>query len=140
MNYTEQISRCILECIERFAPVTEIKTKENPTDWITNTIKNAITERNQLFKNWTKSPSEINNQKYKKQRNLVTSLKRNAKRDCNFKKLGPNPSSRTIYKNLKNHLSKNQKQHEVPDIEKLNENFATIGSVLSKKSRYTTNP
>ena len=64
---------------------------------------------------------------------MVTSLIRNAKRDCNFKKLGPNPSSRTIYKNLKNHLSKNEKQHEVPDIEKLNEYFATIGSVLSKK-------
>ena len=36
LNYTEQISKCILECIERFALVTEIKTKENPTDWITN--------------------------------------------------------------------------------------------------------
>ena len=93
LNYTEQISRYILECIERFAPVTGIKTKENPTDWITNTIKNAITKRNQLFQNWTKSPSEINNQKYKKQRNLVTSLICNTKRGCNFEKLGPNLSS-----------------------------------------------
>ena len=69
----------------------------------------------------------------KKQRNVVTSLIRNAKRDCTFNKLGPNPSSRTIYKNLKNNLSKNKKQPEVPDIEKLNEYFATIGSVLSTK-------
>ena len=65
-NYTEQISKCIQECIERFAPVTEMNTKENPTDWITKTIKNAITKRNQLFQNWTKSPSENNNKKYKK--------------------------------------------------------------------------
>ena len=74
-NYTEQISKCIIDCIERlrFAHVTEIKTKENRTDWITNTIKNAITKPNQLFQNSTKSPSENNNKKYKKQRNVVTS-------------------------------------------------------------------
>ena len=39
LNYTEQISRCLLNCIEHFPPVTEIKTKEKPTDWISNTIK-----------------------------------------------------------------------------------------------------
>ena len=131
LSYTEQISRCILECIDRFAPVTEFKRKENLNDWITNSIKNAITKRDQLFRNWTNSPSDINKEKYKKQRNVVTSLIRNAKRDSNIKKLGPNPSSRTIYRNLKNHLSKNQKQPGIPDIEKLNEYFATIGSVLS---------
>ena len=72
-NYTEQLSKCILDCIERFAHVTEIKTTENCTDWITNTIKNAITKPSQLFQNSTKSPSENNNKKYKKQRNVVTS-------------------------------------------------------------------
>ena len=41
LNYTEQSSRCKLECIERFAPVKEIKTEENPTDWITNTTTKA---------------------------------------------------------------------------------------------------
>ena len=66
LKYTEQISRCILDCIERFAPVTEIKTKENPIDWITNTDKNAFTNRYQLFQNWTKSPSEKKNKKYQK--------------------------------------------------------------------------
>ena len=69
----------------------------------------------------------------KKQRNVVTSKIRIAKRDCNFKKLGPNASSRTINKNLKNHLSTNQKQPKVPDIENLNEYVATSGSVLSTK-------
>ena len=63
---------------------------------------------------------------------MVTYLIRNAKRDCNLKTLGPNPASRTIYKHLKNHLLKNQKQPEVPDIEKLNEYFATIGCLVNK--------
>ena len=133
MNFTEEISRCILECIDRFAPEKEMKTKENRSDWITNTVKNAITKRDRLFQKWTRSPTEENLIKYRKQRNLVTSLIRNAKRDCNYKKLGPNPTSKTIYRNLKYQLSKNQKQPEIPDIEKLNEFFATIGSVLSKK-------
>ena len=86
------------------------------------------------------TPSVNNNKKYKKQHNVTTSLIRNAKGDCCFKKMGPNPLSRTICKNLKNQLSNNQKQPEVPDIEKLNEYFVTIGSVLSTKNPIDDEP
>ena len=63
LNQREQISRCISECIERFAPEQEIKTKK-PTAWNTKTVKIAFTERDQPFPNWTKSLSENNRQKY----------------------------------------------------------------------------
>ena len=46
LNHTEQTSRCIFEFLERFAPVTEIKTTENPSDWITNTKMPSLNEIN----------------------------------------------------------------------------------------------
>ena len=42
LNHIEQVSRCLLDCIERFALVTEITTNENPDNWITNTIKTPL--------------------------------------------------------------------------------------------------
>ena len=104
---------------------------------ITNEIRNAITKRDKLFHQWVQSPNEINRDLYKRQRNIVTSLIRNAKRDCNYKKLGNNPSSKTIYRTLKYQLAKDEPKNNIPDIKKLNEYFTSIGEILSKKSQNT---
>ena len=50
LNYTEQFSKCILDCIERFAPVTENKPKENSADWYTNTMKMPLLNEINCFK------------------------------------------------------------------------------------------
>ena len=97
---------------------------------ITNEIRNAITKRDKLFHQWVQSPNEINRDLYKRQRNIVTSLIRNAKRDCNYKKLGNNPSSKTIYRTLKYQLAKDEPKNNIPDIKKLNEYFTSIGEIL----------
>ena len=49
---------------------------------------------------------------------MVTSLKINAKEECNYKKLGTNPSSRTIYRTLIYQVAKNEHKDIIPDIKK----------------------
>ena len=132
LNYTEQIPRCILDCIERFAPVTEIKAKENTADSITNTIQDAITKRNQLFQNWTKSPSVNNNKKYKKQRFVFTSIIRNAKRDPIHRAEPFTKTWKIIYQKTKSNLKFQISQNLFNILQPLR--------ICQQTSRYTTNP
>lgn len=132
-HYVQNISKTTMECVDRFAPLTTVKIKQYSNDWITNKVKNAITKRNKLFQLWVQSPTQNNKNIYKRQRNVVTSLIRNAKRECNYKKLGENPSSKTIYSTLKYQLAKDEHKNVIPDIEELNEYFTTIGQVLSSQ-------
>ena len=69
---------------------------------------------------------------YQRQMNVVTSSIRNAKRDCYYKKLGNNPSSKTLYRKLKYQLAEDESKNNIPDI-KLNEYFTSIGQILSYK-------
>ena len=41
---TEQVCGTVLESIEQVVVSVEIKAEENPNDWVTNKIKNAITK------------------------------------------------------------------------------------------------
>ena len=135
-NLVEKISKTILECVDKFAPLTAVKRRQqhNSNDWITNEIRNAITKKDKLFHQWVQSPNEINRDLYKRQRNIVTSLIRNAKRDCNYKKLGNSPSSTTIYRTLKYQLAKDEPKNNIP----ASKNFMNI-SHPSEES-YQKNP
>ena len=134
-NFVENNSQTILECVDKFAPLTAVKIRQqhNSHDWITHEIRNAITKRDKLFHQWVQSPNEIDRDLYNRQRNIVTSLIRNAKRDCNYKKLENNPFSKTIYRTLKYQLAKDEPKNNIPDIKKFKEYFTSIGGILSKK-------
>ena len=93
---TEKIARSIIECVDRFAPETFIKSQNNRNDWETNKVKKAVTNRDELFHKWVLDPSDFIRETYKKQRNLVTLVIRKAERDANFIKLGTNPSTTTM--------------------------------------------
>ena len=56
----------------------------------------------------------------------------NAKRSCNYQKLGINPTTKNLNRTLKTHLAKNQDSFPSKDIKTLNKYFATIGSKLSE--------
>ena len=45
LSYTEQNSRCIVNCFEGLAPKTETKIKEDPKNRVPNTKKQAIANR-----------------------------------------------------------------------------------------------
>ena len=131
-NIMEKISETRMESVGKLAPLTTVKIQHNSNDCITKEIKNAI-KRNKLFHLWLQSPSEVNKDLNKRQRNVATSLTRQAKRVCTYKTLGKNPSSKTIYRTLKYQLAKNEPENSIPDIRKLNKYFTSIGQILSSK-------
>ena len=100
---TEQIARSIIGCVDGFALETFIKSQNDGNDWVTNKVENAMTKRKDLFHKWVSDPSDFNMETYGKQRNLVTSVIRNAKREAIFNKLGKTPSTTTMYRTLKCH-------------------------------------
>ena len=128
-----EISRIIMECVDRFAPERELNSHYDQNDWITNKIKNAIVKRDELFQKWIKSPTTDSERAYKTFRNKVTSLIRSEKKNANIKKLGPTPTSKMIYKSLKTFKQQQQKPRKMPDLENLNNHFASVGTLLSSK-------
>ncbi|MEL6988783.1 MAG: reverse transcriptase family protein, partial [Bacteroidota bacterium] len=95
--------------------------------------KNAINKRNSLFQNWLNNPSERNHLVYKNFRNKVTSMIRIEKEEANYKRLGAEPTTRSIFRSLKSFKSQNDNISNLPDLEDLNKYFASIGPLLSSK-------
>ena len=130
-DFIAQMSESIMECVNKFAPKQPIL-RNNDKQWITNSIKNALCKRDELYQKYIDNPCDDNKNKYKSYRNKVTHMIREAKRNDNFKKLGKNPDSKTIYETLG--MKKLQQQNSnLPDLEVMNEYFANIGSKLSSK-------
>ena len=87
--------------------------------------------KNKLFENWIKCPTEKNRSIYKNQRNMVTTIMKNVKRQSNYDKLGENPSAKMIYRNFKSYRSNVQPAVNLPDLEKINQFFTAIGPKLA---------
>ena len=131
----ETLSKIIMDCLNRFAPEEEISHKnKKESSWITNKVKNETVKRDQLFKIWTLQPNDSNRERYVKQRNRVTKVIRNAKRDHNEKVLGENPNAKTLFGTLKSAQKRNENQPaNLPSAQVLNEYFTGIGPSLSAK-------
>ena len=129
----ELLAKTIMECIEKFAPEKNIAQNKRPTEWITNQIKRAITKRDKLFQKWINDPNETNRSAYRKQRNEVTQKIRAAKRDANLKRLGHQPTPKTIYNTLKQQKRQERSIPQTPSSEILNNYFTSIGPALSSE-------
>ena len=126
-----QMSEAIMECVNKFAPKQPIL-HNSDDQWITNSIKNALLKQDQLYQKWIDNPCDDYRKKYKSYRYEVTHMIRESKKTDNFKKLGKNPDSKTIYKTL-GMKKRHQQVSNFPDLEVLNEFFANICSKLSAK-------
>ena len=112
----KEISESIMACVDHFAP-EKPRTGQNKTDgWITNKIKYAIRKRDDLFQLWIRNPIELNCEIYRKCRNKVSEMIRSEKKNANSKKLGTNPTAKTIYITLKSI----KKQHDGTNLPDLN--------------------
>ena len=60
--------------------------------------------------------------------NHVTAIICNAKRDENGKKIGSNPTAKTVYKGFKTRKNEVVRLQDYPDLDSLNKHFAPIGS------------
>ena len=61
----------------------------------------------------------------------MTKLLKNANRKSNYDKLGENPSAKTIYRNMKSYRRHDQPAVNLPELEKINQIFTTIGPKLA---------
>ena len=79
-------------------------------------------------------PNNYNRKRYDKQRNRVTKVIRNAKRDHNEKDSSENPNAITLFGILKSAHKRNETQPaNLPNAHVLNETFTEIGPSLSAK-------
>ena len=81
----------IFECIDKFAPEKEVVNKNQTNSSITNEIENAIVKLDCLFRKWVGNSYSKNYIQQKKSTEWNDPKKRLAKKEANFKKLGPDP-------------------------------------------------
>ena len=129
----------ITYCVDKFAPEKNVPSIKNENQWITNKIKNAIKKIDRLYQIWLDNSSTENRERYRQFRNYVTQIIRESKREENFRKLGNNPTAKTIYKTLMTVKKQQQHHSSLPDLEDLNKYFASIGSILSSNLPKVTN-
>ena len=96
-------------------------------------MKNAIEKRNKSFKLWICDNDTYSKKKHEVQRNVVTKLMKQAKREANFQKSGENPSSKVVFRTLKNHSRVGEQTSMILDPSSLNQYFTSIGKLLSSK-------
>ena len=92
-----------------------------------------------MYQIWLDNSSTENRERYWQFRNYVTQIIRESKREENFRKLGNNPTAKTIYKTLMTVKKQQQPHSSLPDLEDLNKYFASIGSILSSNLPKVTN-
>ena len=129
----------ITYCVDKVAPEKNVPSIKNENQWITNKIKKAIKKRDRLYQIWLDNSSTENRERYRQFRNYVTQVIRESKREENFRKLGNNPTAKTIYKTLMTVKKQQQPHSSLPDLEDLNKYFASIGSILSSNLPKVTN-
>ena len=66
------------QILDKHVPILQKKIASRQISWITAQIRKAIRKRNQLYKKFRKNTTNMNWIKYKEQRNILTSLKRNS--------------------------------------------------------------
>ena len=64
------------QVLVKHAPLKKTRIKDDQLPWITPELQREISRRNHLFKKHAKNPTDSSWEKYRKQRNKVTSLKR----------------------------------------------------------------
>ena len=85
-DFIARMSESIMESVDKFAPKQPIL-RNNYNHWITNSIKNALYKRDELYQKYIDNPCVDNINKYKSYRNKVTHMIHEAKRNDNFKKI-----------------------------------------------------
>ena len=131
-KYLSDIISCLLFCVDNCAPIMIFKKRRQQT-WVTNRVKNLISQRDKAFENWIKEQSIINRNQLKSLRNKVTDEIRKAKKENQYKLLGENPSASRIFKTLKCKKNENQPTNKMQGVEALNEYFTQLGPALSSK-------
>ena len=125
-SFNEKISKTALECVDMVAPLTTANLLHKSKDWITNETKNAIMKIYKLSHLWMQSPSEINKDLTKRQKNVATMVVKNARRAGNYPELGNESPSETIYRTLEYQFAKDEPIHGIPNIEKLSMNTSHL--------------
>jgi len=92
----------LLDCYDKHAPLRCISPKHLPAPWLTTNIKDKMVERNRARRTWRRWRTDSNYTRYKKLRNKVQSLVRDAKMKYYLDVFNVPGEPCTIWKRLKN--------------------------------------
>lgn len=92
----------MIELHDEFVPIRTFETKRKINEWMNNTIRKAIIDRDLAYKQWKVSNSPDDKILYKRLRNKVIMLIRKAKETYYGIDLNPRLSSRDLWKKIKN--------------------------------------
>ena len=121
-----------MECDDKFAPETVCNDKPHGTEWIRNNVKDAFLERNKKLQKWTDNPSDENRSAYKF---ASITWNQECKKTSKLRKTwGCNLSTRTVFRTLIWHVREGQPKSTSLDLELINEDFTSIGSILTTES------
>lgn len=95
---------------------TECVTNQSDKPWVTNDIKAAIRQKNNLYSKYRRNPTERKEEKFQRTRNQAKNLIRAAKRKYDHDNLDPNLSTQTQWCNLNKLLYPGQKRNKVSSI------------------------
>ena len=152
-NFIDFIVRSFNEC----CPMETIKIKyNNRHEWISGELKDQIKEREKLYINSVKHPTEANIKIYKKFRNQVLSNQRRAARNYyheQFEIRGPNTRSgwaiinfftgqgdKNSPQNIHEFMINNKISDNVTIADSFNEYFVNVGKSLAQKITSTDDP
>ena len=140
----------LYETTNKFACIKSSScTKRSICPWISNKIKNAITKKNHLFQKSLNNPLDPSlSQKYCRQRNLVTSMIRNAKKQYYSDKIDSSiHDKKQLFRNINEMCGRNNKKAGAQKLSKdgveitnprdianlFNQSFVEIGPKLANQ-------
>ena len=119
----------IIECIDKFAAEKKLSLIMERTRGLPTKLKTQWSNEIASSENGLKIQTLKNHFEYKNQGNVVTQKIRLAKKESNFKKLGPNPSPKHIYRTLK--LQQMQQYCTIlRDLDHLNNYYVSVGQIV----------
>ena len=134
---TSFFNQLFLQILNDHAPLRKVRVKKNGCPWVTKDIRDQMDIRVKLLRRFRDTRCAEDWESYRKQRNMVTSLLREAKRN-HFSKLITNKAPpATLWRALKSVLPHNTSNWSSFDVDakslaaKFNEHFTSVASSVS---------
>ena len=98
--------RLLTEVINEHAPIKERKLKAKKPAFMNGDLRRAVYKKHMLFNKYKKYKTPLNWDNYRKQRNLVTKIKKKSMRVYFYERCAGGPKSRNFWPTIKPFLSK----------------------------------
>ena len=98
--------RLLSEVVDIHAPIKERKTQTKKPSYMNGELRRAVYKKHMLFNKYKKCRTSLNWDNYRKQRNLVTKIKKQSMRVYFYERCAGGPKSKDFWPTIKPFLSK----------------------------------